>query len=174
MGMRVANKARPGIWSCPVVILSSIACYLMQSRSRQKDYPMRKLIPVFAVAMVATLASLPLRAEGAKPFSDSTEINLLTLLPPPPAKDSTQTRAELGEILTVQVTRTREMEARAVAAVAENIWRFADIINNPKFTAAALPKFAAFFDRVVETEGAVVDPAKDVWKRPRPHLYSDL
>jgi acid phosphatase (class A) len=26
----------------------------------------------------------------------------------------------------------------------------------------------------VETEGAVVDPAKDVWKRPRPHLYSDL
>ncbi len=24
------------------------------------------------------------------------------------------------------------------------------------------------------TEGAVVDPAKDEWKRPRPHLYSDL
>jgi acid phosphatase (class A) len=27
---------------------------------------------------------------------------------------------------------------------------------------------------VIETEAAVVDPAKDVWKRPRPHLYSDL
>src|SRR5438270_11293769 len=117
----------------------------MQSRSRQKDYPMRKLIPVLAFVMVATLASLPLRAEGAKPFSDSTEINLLTLLPPPPANDSAQTKAELGEVLTVQVTRTREMEARAVADATENIWRFADVVNNPKFTAAALPQFAAFF-----------------------------
>jgi acid phosphatase (class A) len=135
---------------------------------------MRKLITVFVLAMVATLASLPLRAEAAKPFSDGTEINLLMLLPPPPANDSAQTKAELGEILTIQVTRTREMEARAVADATENIWRFADVINNPKFAAAALPKFSAFFDRVVETEGAVVDPAKDVWKRPRPHLYSDL
>jgi acid phosphatase (class A) len=44
----------------------------------------------------------------------------------------------------------------------------------PKFTKESLPKFAAFFDRVVETEGAVVDPAKDHWKRPRPHQLSDL
>ncbi len=135
---------------------------------------MRKLVAVLAFVALTALAPAQLYAEGAKPYSDNKEINLLLLLPPPPANDSAQTKAELGEILTVQVTRTKEMEARAIADATENIWRFADAVNNPKFTAAALPKFAAFFDRVVVTEGAVVDPAKDVWKRPRPHLYSDL
>jgi acid phosphatase (class A) len=135
---------------------------------------MRKLMTVLAFVALAAFAPALTHAEDAKPFSDSKEINLLMLLPPPPANDSVQTKAELGEILTIQVTRTKEMEARALADATENVWRFADVVDSPKFTAAALPKFAAFFDRVVETEGAVVDPAKDVWKRPRPHLYSDL
>jgi acid phosphatase (class A) len=134
---------------------------------------MRKLLT--AVALIALTAfSLPLRAEGAKPFADAKEIDLLMLLPPPPANDSPVMKSELGEILTIQVTRTPDMEARAFADATENVWRFADVIDNPKFTAETLPKFAAFFDRVVETEGSVVDPAKDVWKRPRPHLYSDM
>jgi acid phosphatase (class A) len=136
---------------------------------------MRKLAALLAFVVLTALAPVTLYAEGAKPFSDDKEINLLLLLPPPPAPDSTQTKRELGEILMVQVTRTKEMEARAIADATETIWRFGgDVVNNPKFAAAGLPKFAAFFDRVVETEGAVVDPAKDVWKRLRPHLYSDL
>ena len=135
---------------------------------------MRKLMS--ALAFVALIAFSPalLHAEDAKPYSDNNEINLLLLLPPPPALDSAQMKAELGEILTIQVTRTKEMEARAIADATENIWRFADVVDSPKFNAADLPKLAAFFDRVVETEGAVTDPYKAVWKRPRPHLYSDL
>lgn len=113
-------------------------------------------------------------AEEVKPFSDAKEINLLILLPPPPANNSPKMQQELAEILSVQVTRTKEMEQRAISDADENIWRFADVINNPNFTKEKLPKFSAFFDRVVETEGAVVDPAKDSWKRTRPHLYSDL
>ena len=135
---------------------------------------MRKLLAAVALVALTAFSSLPLLAEGAKPFADAKEIDLMMLLPPPPANDSPQTKSELGEILTIQVTRTPEMEARAIADANENVWRFADLINNPKFTPEALPKFTAFFDRVVETEGSVVDPAKDVWKRPRPHLYSDL
>ena len=135
---------------------------------------MRKLMTVLAFVALTAFAPAFTHAEDAKPFSDSKEINLLQLLPPPPANDSVQTKAELGEILTIQVTRTKEMEARALADATENVWRFADVVDSPKFTASALPKFAAFFDRVVETEGAVTDPAKAVWKRPRPHLYSDL
>ncbi|AGB70595.1 MULTISPECIES: acid phosphatase [Rhizobium] len=134
---------------------------------------MRTLAKALSLLLVVGLAS-PVFAEDAKPFADAKEINLLDLLPPPPANDSAQMKAELGEILTIQVTRTPEMAARAVADAEENVWRFSDVIDNPKFTKENLPKFSAFFDRVVETEGAVVDPAKDVWKRPRPHLYSDL
>ncbi|MDL2404489.1 phosphatase PAP2 family protein [Rhizobium calliandrae] len=134
---------------------------------------MRKFAKALALLLVVGAAS-PVFAGDAKPFTDANEINLLDLLPPPPANDSAQMKAELGEILTIQVTRTPEMSARAVADAEENIWRFSDVIDNPKFTKENLPKFSAFFDRIVETEGAVVDPAKDVWKRPRPHLYSDL
>jgi acid phosphatase (class A) len=135
---------------------------------------MRNFITVLAFMALTAFAPVLLHAEGAKPYSDNKEINLLLLLPPPPAVDSDQMKAELGEILTIQVTRSKSMVDRAVADVTENIWRFADVVDSAKFTAAALPKLAAFFDRVVETESAVVDPAKDVWKRPRPHLYSDL
>jgi acid phosphatase (class A) len=135
---------------------------------------MRHLTRILSVAIAVAFA-FPAFAEDAKPYADATEINLLNLLAPPPANDSDQTKAEVGEILTIQVTRTREMEARAIADVEEDVWRFSDVIDNPKFTKENLPKFAAFFDRVVATEGAVVDPAKDSWKRPRPHLlYPDL
>ena len=134
---------------------------------------MRNFAKALTLLLVAGISS-PVFAEDAKPFADAKEINLLNLLPPPPANDSAQMKAELGEILTIQVTRTPEMAARAVADAEENVWRFSDVIDNPKFTQENLPKFSAFFDRIVETEGAVVDPAKDVWKRPRPHLYSDL
>jgi acid phosphatase (class A) len=113
-------------------------------------------------------------AEDAKPFADSNEINLLTLLPPPPANGSEQMQKELAEVLTIQVTRTPAMEERAKADAVEDIWRFSDVINNPNFTKEKLPKLSAFFDRIVATEGAITDPAKEAWKRPRPHLYSDL
>jgi acid phosphatase (class A) len=135
---------------------------------------MRKLMTVLAFVALTAFAPVLLHAEDAKPYSDAKEIDLLSLLPPPPAPDSAQMKAELGRILAIQVTRTKEMEARAVADATQSIWRFADVVDSPKFTAATLPKFVAFFDRVVKTEPAVIDPAKDVWKRPRPHLYSDL
>ncbi|EJJ29298.1 acid phosphatase [Rhizobium sp. CF142] len=127
------------------------------------------------LAFAVMIASPVFAEDKAKPFTDAKEVNLLDLLPPPPANDSAKTKAEIGEVLAIQVTRTPEMVDRAVADAEEDIWRYSDVIGNPKFTKENLPKFSAFFDRIVETEAAVVDPAKDVWKRTRPHLlYPDL
>jgi acid phosphatase (class A) len=137
---------------------------------------MRTVSSLLSLGLVlATLASPVLAQEKAKPFTDAKEVNLINLLPPPPANDSAKTKQEVGELLSIQVTRTPAMEARAIADAEENIWRFSDVIDNPKFTKEKLPKVSAFFDRIVETEAAVVDPAKDAWKRTRPHLlYPDL
>ena len=126
-----------------------------------------------AVGLLLLVIGSAARADDAQPFVTNKDIDLTMILPPPPANDSAQTRAEIGEVLTLQVTRTPEMVASAVADAEENVWRFADVMG-PKFNKESLPKFSAFFDRVVATEGAVVDPAKDVWKRPRPHQLSDL
>ena len=116
---------------------------------------------------------VPVRAAEAIPFTTAKELNLITLLPPPPANDAAQTKQELGEVLLLQVTRTPEMEAQAAADATENVWRYANVMG-PKFAPDNLPKFKAFFDRVVQTEEAVVDPAKDHWKRIRPHKLSEL
>lgn len=133
---------------------------------------MRKL--ALSLAFVFVLAGSPFAsADEAKPFVTASDIDLTRILPPPPANDSAATKAELGEVLMLQVTRTPEMEASAKADAEEDVWRFADVMG-PKFTKDALPKLSAFFERVAATEGAVVDPAKDVWKRPRPHQLSDL
>lgn len=128
---------------------------------------------VYAFVIVLGLGQISARAEEAKPFVTAATLDLMSFLPPPPANDSRQTRVELGEVLTYQVTRTPEMVKRAQDDVVEDVWRFADVMG-PKFTPQSLPKFSAFFDRVVATEAAVVDPAKDKWKRTRPHQLSDL
>lgn len=133
---------------------------------------MKKYASLAAGLLLLVIGSAA-QAEDAKPFVTNKDIDLTMILPPPPANDSAQTKAELGEVLKLQVTRTPEMVASAVADAEENVWRFANVMG-PNFNKEKLPKFSAFFDRVVETEGAVVDPAKDVWKRPRPHQLSDL
>ena len=121
----------------------------------------------------ALVAFLPAYADDAKPFIDETVIDLTKILPAPPPNDSAQTKQELAQVLAVQVTRTPEMVARAQADGEEEVWRFADAVG-PKFDKAALPKTAAFFERIAATEGAVVDPAKKIFNRPRPYLVSEL
>ncbi|WP_035054948.1 acid phosphatase [Andreprevotia chitinilytica] len=124
-----------------------------------------------ALALFASFGFVQAHAADAKPFVTAQDVDLTRFLPAPPANESLQTRLELNEVLALQVSRTPAQEAAAKADATENVWRFANVLG-PKFTADKLPKFAAFFERVVESEGAVVDPAKDAWKRPRPHLLS--
>ena len=132
---------------------------------------MRKFIGI--AAALALTAFLPAYADEAKPFIDNHVVDLTAILPPPPANNSAETNKEVGEVLIIQVTRTPAMVARAQADDEEDVWRFADVLGS-KFDKAALPKTAAFFDRIGATEGAVVDPAKKVFNRPRPHLLNDL
>jgi acid phosphatase (class A) len=126
---------------------------------------------------VLALTSSPVVAQApqapVQPFATAKEIDLLAILAPPPAADSAQTRSELAEILAIQVTRTAEAEARALADVPEDVWRFQEAVGQ-SFTRERLPRTAAFFERIKATEGAVVDPAKDNWKRTRPAVLSDL
>ena len=132
---------------------------------------MRSLLTAFV--LLTTLATTHgYAAEEAKPFVTAKEVDLTRYLPAPPANDSKQTQDEIAELLQIQKSRTPEQAAAAVADAQEEVWRFADVMG-PKFSADKLPVTSAFFERIAATEGAVVDPAKDFWKRPRPHMISD-
>ncbi|UDL95776.1 phosphatase PAP2 family protein [Lichenihabitans sp. PAMC28606] len=137
---------------------------------------MRALMSLILALMLQV--SVPARAETNAPFSaapyfDNHTVDLLMILPSPPAADSADTKGELGELLVIQVSRNADMVSRAQADAVEEVWRFADVIG-PKFTAENLPKTATLFARLVATDNAVVDPAKTAFARLRPHMVSDL
>lgn len=81
---------------------------------------MKKYASLAAGLLLLVIGSAA-RAEDAKPFVTNKDIDLTMILPPPPANDSAQTKAELGAVLTLQVTRTPEMVASAVADSEENV-----------------------------------------------------
>ena len=116
---------------------------------------MRKFIASALLMSFIACSAAPALAREENPFITSREINLIELLAPPPTNESEKTRFELAEIIAVQTNRTPEMVARAQADSAENIWRFGDVMG-VKFKPEQLPLFTKFFQRVVDSEGAVV------------------
>ena len=53
----------------------------------------------------------------------------------------------------------------------ENVWVSSANVMGPKFNAGSVAgREAPSSYRIVATEAAVVDPAKDFWKRPRPYM----
>ncbi len=136
---------------------------------------MRKFSNLLMVVLLAIgVAGAPATfAKEGKPFIAAKDLDLTRLLPPPLALESPQMKSELTEVLNLQLSRTPEMVEHAQADAVEDIWRFSDVLGS-KFNKEKLPKLNAFFIRVLASEGPVTDPAKDVWKRPRPHQYSEL
>lgn len=123
-------------------------------------------------ALILAVAPTSTRAEP-QPFVTAADVPLTRLLAPPPEPDSREARAELGRVLSLQVTRTPEMEAQALADGVQDVSRFADVLG-PALGNGSLPKLRAFFARIGATEEAVTDPAKTAWSRPRPFQASDL
>jgi len=125
------------------------------------------------VAVALLIAHVTGTAAEVRPYLDAHQVDLLHILPPPPADDSAQTLKELGEILTIQIARTPAMAERARADSEESIWRFADVLG-VKFEAASLPKLAALSERLIKTEDVIVKPAKKGFNRPRPYVLNNL
>lgn len=90
------------------------------------------------------------------------------LLPAPPAAGSPATRAELDRLLQLQAGRTPAEAARCVQVENEDIWLFGAEAAGPWFTAANLPRTAAFFAQVREDFILLNRAAKALHPRRRP------
>ena len=114
------------------------------------------------------LALLPVWSLAA-PYVDTPQIRAFEILPTPPAANSAITQADLAELHRLQTLRTPVQVMRAVADENdESIFLFRDVLGS-EFTPVALPLTAALGARVTETESAIVDPAKNQFKRVRPY-----
>jgi acid phosphatase (class A) len=96
------------------------------------------------------------------------QVDIMKLLPPPPALRSAEQMRDLDELLAIQKSRTPAQEQRALADASSGVFGFADVLG-PKFTAAAVPKLVVLMDKVRGDGAAVENAGKDNWKRPRPY-----
>ncbi|MGH8231037.1 MAG: phosphatase PAP2 family protein [Steroidobacteraceae bacterium] len=100
------------------------------------------------------------------------QVDIVSLLPPPPAAESAEQRADLAAVLEAQhAAHASGSVNHAVDDVEANCGRFADVVGdelNLKANAAVL----AFLNEAALEAAAVAGAAKEYWKRTRPYAYS--
>lgn len=135
---------------------------------------MHKLFPVSLLVLALTapaqmsVAQAPMPMEPAQAtYVTPAQVDVMKLLPPPPALQSEEQKRDLDELLAIQKGRTTVQEQRAIADATAGTFGFADVLG-PKFSAAALPKLVLLTDKVRADGAALENLGKDYWKRPRP------
>jgi acid phosphatase (class A) len=102
-------------------------------------------------------------------YLDPQPLHLDLILPPPPARDSATSAAELTELHRIEAVRTPAQVAQAEADDhEEDIFIFKTVLG-PHFTAEALPITAALSAHIRKDESATSSPLKDIYRRPRPY-----
>jgi acid phosphatase (class A) len=102
-------------------------------------------------------------------------IDVVKLLPDPPAPDSPEHQEELNLLIKLQNERTPEEVARATEEEKHlPVFAFADVLG-PNFTPERCPKTAAFFKSALQADlGYFNKLAKSHWNRPRPYTDSRI
>jgi acid phosphatase (class A) len=102
-------------------------------------------------------------------YLDPLSLHLDLILPPPPARGSATSAAELTELHRIEAIRTAAQVAQAEADDhEEDIFIFKTVLG-PHFTAEALPITAALSANVRKDESAASSPLKSTYRRPRPY-----
>jgi acid phosphatase (class A) len=126
---------------------------------------------VAAVAQGGAVAPKAPKAAKVPYYVDPTLVDAAGLILPPPAQDSSVTRAELAEIHRIEAARTPEqVKAAEYDDLHEDMFLYGTVLG-PEFTAANLPLLAALSAHVRNDVSVVGSPLKGVWGRPRPYNY---
>jgi acid phosphatase (class A) len=95
------------------------------------------------------------------------DVDVLRLLPPPPAVGSLAHRRDLLELERLQAQRTKARVAQAIADQESTIWRFLEGMDKP-IDKTKIPLTTQLFRSIDETIRTVTEPAKQEFKRIRP------
>jgi acid phosphatase (class A) len=124
------------------------------------------------IAILSLTASFAIAdAPQLKPHYLSPDaINIVDLLPEPPAVDSAEHQEELNLLIKLQRVRTPADIARATTEEKHlTVFDFADVLG-PNFTPERCPKTAAFFKSALQADLSYFNKlAKNHWNRPRPY-----
>lgn len=127
-----------------------------------------------AIAEAPATAKAPTTKPARHPHHLTPDaIDVVALLPDPPAADSAEHQAEFDLLLKLQQER-EHMPADVARAKDEEghltVFSFADAVG-PNFTKENCPKTAAFFKSTLQADLSYFnDVAKGHWNRPRPYM----
>lgn len=107
---------------------------------------------------------------AASPYLTHKQLDIIPFLPAPVANGSPEDRAQQMLVIAVQKAATPERIALANSDADETVYAMFSSVLPAGFQPANLPLFTAMFERMGETEDAVVDPVKAYFGRTRPFL----
>jgi len=109
-------------------------------------------------------------AFAAEPYVTGKMMDIATLMPPPPVKDSPEDKADLKAVTDAQAQATDARKAQTVVDSDESIFVVFGQQLGDKFQPAALPHTTEFFARIGASEDDTLDAAKPVFGRLRPWM----
>lgn len=100
------------------------------------------------------------------------QVDIVTLLPPPPAADSPAQQTDLQAVLDAQrAARDDATLAHSIADVEMSCARISDVLGDG-LTSARNARVLEFLNRAAREGASIAGPAKSYWKRARPYAYS--
>ena len=129
---------------------------------------------IVGIAVLSLFAATAPTQTARKPvFVSPEQLNAASILLNPPAENSNQIKAEIAELHRIQEVRsfTQVLHAQKDDAE-EDIFIFKDVVGE-KFNRENLPMTALLSDHVHNDEGFIRNPAKAVFRRPRPYHFDE-
>lgn len=145
-----------------------IAHQILRRRWRIISWPALLLAAALHPALCATPA-----VSHAPSYLPASQVDIVTLLPPPPAADSPEQQADLQAVLEAQ--RAAHADAtvdHAVGDVQQSCGRFSDAVGED-LRSNRDAKVLAFLNDAASQGASISGPAKKYWQRTRPYAYSD-
>ena len=104
------------------------------------------------------------------PYLTTQQLDIIPFMPAPVVNGSEQDKEQQAQILAVQRAASVQRIALANKDSEETVFAMFSSVMGSNFTAANLPQSTKIFDRIGETEDAVVDPVKKYFGRIRPFV----
>jgi acid phosphatase (class A) len=102
----------------------------------------------------------------------ASQVDLTSLLAPPPGADSSAQKQDLQAVIAAQrLARANGTMERAIDDSEMNCARFKDVLG-PELKSTAAASALEFVTRAASSIGSAANPAKRYWKRPRPWMMS--
>jgi acid phosphatase (class A) len=120
------------------------------------------------LALALVVGSNAFAAPG--PYLTHKQLDVTPFLPAPVANGSAEDRAQQLLVIAAQKAASPERIALANSDADETVYAMFSTVLDANFKPANLPLFSAMFERMGETEDAVVDPVKAYFGRTRPFL----